>query len=217
MICGRDIWAVVPVKLLTQAKQRLAPSLPTPMRQALVLAMLMDVLEALGEVEGLGVAVATSDPRLAGIAAAAGAAVFADNADDGYTAAAASAGQRLAREGRAGMMILPGDVPGITAAEIRQVLAAHRPGHACTIVPSRDRTGTNAIFMTPPGAVPLAFGPNSFHRHCEGARRAGIEPVVLRFAGIGLDLDEMEDVATFLRSTAPTHTRAALTRGVAVP
>jgi len=41
-----EIWAVIPVKETHDAKQRLASALSAPLRQALALAMLKDVLDA---------------------------------------------------------------------------------------------------------------------------------------------------------------------------
>ena len=41
------LWAVVPVKELDRAKERLGPVLPPRLRQSLMLAMLEDVLESL--------------------------------------------------------------------------------------------------------------------------------------------------------------------------
>ena len=57
------VWAVVPVKETGQAKERLAPLLPPPMRRQLVLAMLEDVMAALAGAAGLaGVSLVTADP-----------------------------------------------------------------------------------------------------------------------------------------------------------
>ena len=59
-----DVWAVIPVKETTGAKQRLAPVLSAELRQALAQAMLEDVLEAVAGVDGLGGTVlVTVDPH----------------------------------------------------------------------------------------------------------------------------------------------------------
>src|SRR5579875_3859931 len=57
-----DLWAVVPVKELERAKERLAPLLAPALRRALMLAMLEDVLAALAATPPLaGIVVATVD------------------------------------------------------------------------------------------------------------------------------------------------------------
>src|SRR5262249_53198530 len=107
-----DIWAVVPVKDTASAKQRLAPAAPAAFRRALALAMLEDVLEALAGARGLaGRLLVTTDPDAIRLAARYEAQCIDDGAADGHTGAVTAAGLRLLREGRSGMLTLPGDIP----------------------------------------------------------------------------------------------------------
>lgn len=205
------LWAVVPVKELGRAKMRLASLLPPETRQALMLAMFEDVLASLGAVQGLaGVAVVTMEPAARRIAVEYGARVIETGARDGHTGAVAAAARRLAEEGCCGMLTLPGDIPLVTAGEIVQIIEAHAAPPAFTIVPSRDERGSNAIICSPPDAVPLRFGENSFFPHLAAAKACGIRPTVLRLPGIALDVDTPEDLAAFARLPSPTRARAVL-------
>jgi 2-phospho-L-lactate guanylyltransferase (CobY/MobA/RfbA family) len=47
--------------------------------------------------------------------------------------------------------------------------------------------------------MPLTFGEPSFSNHVERARSAGIEPLILRLPGLGLDVDGPEDLETLAR------------------
>jgi 2-phospho-L-lactate guanylyltransferase len=86
------IWLVVPVKDTSAAKQRLAPALPPPLRQALALAMLEDVLAAVAELPGLaGRLLVTTDPAARFLAARYGAQCMAEGADAGHTGAVTAA------------------------------------------------------------------------------------------------------------------------------
>lgn len=206
-----DLWAVVPVKERDRAKERLAPLLPPDMRQALALAMLDDVLSALAAASGLaGVIVVTVDREARRLALGYGARILEDGARTGHTGAVIAAGSLLAAQGHAGMLTLPGDIPLVTAAEIGQVVAAHRPAPSFTIVPAHDEGGSNAILLSPPDAVPLRFGVDSFFPHLRAAEVQGIRPTVLRLPGIALDIDNPEDLAAFARQPSPTRTRALL-------
>jgi 2-phospho-L-lactate/phosphoenolpyruvate guanylyltransferase len=203
------IWAVVPVKDTAAAKQRLAASLPAYLRQGLALAMLEDVLAALAEVSGIaGRLVVTTDPAATALAARYGAKCMTEGATDGHTGAVMEAARRLAGEGRAGMLTLPGDIPLVTAAEIGAILAAHRPPPSFTIVPSHDERGSNAILMSPPDAVPLRFGEDSFFPHLAAAQARGIVPTVVHLPGIALDIDNPADLAHF--AEIGSRTRAGL-------
>ena len=71
---------------------------------------------------------------------------------------------------------------------------------AFTIVPARDRMGSNAVLCSPADAVPLRFGDDSFFPHLDAARARGIEPEVVRLPRIALDIDTPEDLALFLRA-----------------
>jgi 2-phospho-L-lactate guanylyltransferase len=205
------IWAVVPVKERDRAKERLAPLLPPELREALALAMLEDVLSAVTAASGLaGIILVTVDPAARQLARRYGARIIEDGARSGHTGAVAAAARLLAAERHAGMLTLPGDIPLVTADEIGQVVAAHPPAPSFTIVPSHDEGGSNAILLSPPGAVPLRFGVDSFFPHLRAAEERGIRPNVLRLPGIALDIDNPEDLAVFIQHPSLTRTRALL-------
>ncbi|MGD9615588.1 MAG: 2-phospho-L-lactate guanylyltransferase [Alphaproteobacteria bacterium] len=214
MIDAADIWAVVPVKDTAAAKTRLAPALPAELRQGLALAMLEDVLAALAEARGLaGRLLVTTDPAARELASRYGAHCLADGARDGHTGAVAAAARHLAAEGCGAMLTLPGDIPLVTAAEIERLIAAHLeasrwPAPSFTIAPSHDEMGSNAIILSPPDAVPLRFGDDSFRPHLAAAWASGIEPTVVKLPGIALDIDNPADLAHF--SQLGSRTRAGL-------
>jgi 2-phospho-L-lactate guanylyltransferase len=202
------IWAVVPVKEFDGAKQRLSPYLSPDERRALATIMLEDVLDAVSRVQKLaGVLVVTVDSVATSLADRYGARVVADGARDGHTGAVTAAARLLVREGQAGMMTLPGDIPRVSSAEIAATLAAHRAAPAFTIVPAHDDLGSNTIVCSPPDAVPLRFGEDSFYPHLDAARAQGIEPLVVRHPGIGMDIDNPVDLVAFLKISPPLPTR----------
>jgi len=64
------------------------------------------------------------------------------------------------------------------------------------LAPCRHGTGTNALFLRPPDLIAPGFGADSFRRHCDLARRAGLEPVIVRMPGLAFDLDTPLDWQT---------------------
>ena len=215
MNASRKICAVVPVKETTDAKQRLAAVLSAAQRRELALAMLEDVLAALAGVRELaGILVVTVDPAASAMAARLGARVSAGGARDGHTGAVMAAARLLAAEG-CDLLELPGDIPLVTADDIRHVIAAHvTAAHgdapAFTIVPARDELGSNAVLCSPANAVPLRFGDNSFYPHLAAARACGIEPKVVHLPRIALDIDTPEDLALLVATPSRTRARALL-------
>jgi 2-phospho-L-lactate guanylyltransferase len=201
-----EVWAIVPVKLTGGAKQRLAPIASAALRQELALAMLEDVLEAVAGVNGLGgIILVTVDAQAEALARRYGAATIVDGAYDGHTGAVVAGARHLIAQGHCTMLTLPGDLPLIATSEIEQLIAAHGPAPAFTIAPAHDDLGSNAILMSPPDAVPLRFGENSFFPHLAAARAAGIEPCVVRLPGIAFDIDNPQDLHHFARLGSQTR------------
>ena len=209
------IWAVIPVKELAGAKQRLAAFLTQDERHRLAVTMLEEVLDALVNTRRLaGIALVTLDPHATAIATRQGWRVITEGVRTSHTGAVDAGRSILAAEGIAGILTLPADIPAATAAEIDAALAAHSAftPRAFTIVPAHDELGSNTVIVSPPLAVELRFGDNSYFPHLEAARAAGITPTIIQQPGIAMDIDHPADLAAFLRlpQSAGTRTRALL-------
>jgi 2-phospho-L-lactate guanylyltransferase len=205
------IHAVVPVKALAAAKQRLAGVLSASARRDLALAMVEDVMAVLAAARGLaGIVVVTEDRDAAAVVARFGARVLAENATDGQTAAVTAAARVLARDGE-GMLAIPADLPLIEPDDVHRVLQCAAT-HRFAIVPAHDGRGSNAVLCLPADIVALRFGGESCAAHLAAARAGGIEPVTLDLPRIALDIDEPADLDRFLAIPSRTHARAALAR-----
>lgn len=209
----KDIWAVIPVKETSGAKQRLAPGVPAELRQELALTMLEDVLDAISHAQGLaGIAVVTLDSRATSLANSYGARILTGGARNGHTGSVAAAAMQLAGEGVGGIMQLPGDIPLATADEFTLIATMHADAPSFTIAPSHDKFGSNTVLVSPPLAVPLTFGDDSFYPHLKTARSHGIEPLVVYLPGVMRDIDNPEDLKVFAEQRSSTRTQAFLDR-----
>ncbi len=208
--------ALIPVKRLEQSKSRLLPELADAARQALTLAMLEDLIEALARSGCIDrIVVTTPDPQVARRAEAAGAEVLI-RPEPGLNAALEDAAQRLAPAPDEALLIVLGDVAGALPEDLRQLvcaagsLPATRAG--IWLAPSADG-GTSALLLRPARAIPFCFGPASAARHREAARAANVAYHELALASLAIDLDQPEDLAAFLASPGGgTRTRALLER-----
>lgn len=188
------IVAVIPMKPLSLAKRRLANLLPQPELQALVRAMLCDVLKAVhasGQVDKSFVV--TADPAIAAIANKYGAGHILEDSPVGLNDAVTLAARHIEKLNSETMLVLPGDVPLVTAAEIDELVLLSR-NHGLGIVAAHDGDGTNALLLAPPGAIFPSFGVGSFARHLTAAEAAGIEVVACKFIGLGRDIDTRKDL-----------------------
>jgi 2-phospho-L-lactate/phosphoenolpyruvate guanylyltransferase len=201
------IVAAVPIKDLNVAKQRLASVLTLAEREQLARAMLRDVLRALGGAGFDHVWVVTREPAVEAIARVLGAEPLAEAENRGHTAAVALAQAEAARRGARVFLTVPGDVPRVTADELKELAGAAGDG-APAFVPSRSGLGTNGVALAPPGAMPLTFGESSFARHLDTARARNLAPRVLTLSGLGLDIDTPEDLTALAAETVTTETGA---------
>jgi 2-phospho-L-lactate guanylyltransferase len=185
------IFCIIPAKPYSEAKSRLSPALSEDQREAVSRWLLRRTvgvaLQALEQV-----VVVSRDRRALSDAKARGATGLLE-ATPGLNAALAHADRFARVQGAAGVLVLPADLPRLSAADLEALLALAAAAPAAVIAPCRHGTGTNALLLRPAGLIPFAFGPGSFARHCRSARAAGVEPAVCRRAGLAFDLDTPED------------------------
>lgn len=204
--------AAVPVKDLAAAKQRLVPVLAPAERRALARAMLADVLAALTAAGLDAVWVVTADPEVRALAGEAGAEVLAEEANRGHTAAVAAAQAEAGRRGARCFLTVPGDVPCLRVEEVAALVADPPPAPAAVFAPSRSGRGTNGVVLVPPGAMPLTFGEPSFDNHLAVGRRRGLAVAVRRLPGLGLDIDDADDLRALLIEGPDTGSGRLLAR-----
>jgi 2-phospho-L-lactate/phosphoenolpyruvate guanylyltransferase len=203
--------AVLPVKRFVEAKRRLATGIDDERREAVVAAMLDDVLEAIGEARSIERPIVVSDePRAASDASAAGAEVVPDPGEGGHSGAALAGIAHAERLGAECVVLLPGDCPLLEPRELDRLLTGV-PATYVAIVTDRHGTGTNALVLAPPRAIRPAFGEGSRARHVEAARDAGVPFAVEELASLALDLDTPADVVALTRELAAGRGRAKRT------
>jgi 2-phospho-L-lactate guanylyltransferase len=209
--------AVLPIKTYARAKHRLSEAVDVPDRRALAEAMVGDVLETLPAVPGLDRVIAvTAEPRAASAAIEAGAEVVHDPDEAGQSAAALIGIRAALGAGAGRVLLVPGDCPALDAEEVGTLLA--RQGRAgVVIVPDRHGAGTNALLLSPPDVIEPSFGPGSFARHAARAHAAGTVVRVAEIRSLGLDVDTAEDLqalrdALAARPDAAPRTRELLAR-----
>ena len=198
---------LVPVKNLSNAKQRLAEVLDQPARTRLAQAMLEDVLDAVAASGVDEAALVTSDPFAMELAGRLGFEIIRDDVNGGETDAIAMATRVCEARGIETTLVIPGDIPLIEPEDIRAIYDG-APRRGSVLVPSSDERGTNAVLRRPAGLFPLRFGNDSFAPHRAAGRAAGHECVVLSLPRIGLDIDTPEDLRRL--AEAPGNKRSQL-------
>ncbi len=181
------------------AKSRLAARLGPSDRQALVEAMLADMLFALRECpEVTRVYVSTPTPALARVAARLNAVVLLEPAESDLNLAFEAARTRIAAvEPESIVAFLPGDLPRLDANELARCAAAAKGG-VVVVAPTLADGGTGALVFRADTPFRFAFGPDSLDRHLSVARALGAETRVMPAPSLGFDLDQPSDLEAFL-------------------
>lgn len=193
--------AVIPIKQLQDAKQRLSGLLNSEERKRLFRAMVEDVLTAVEACTYIDtIVVVTNDQEVAALARGFGAEIRPEPAPPGLIEAVTETGKQLAAEGVGCMIFLPGDVPLVTPEELEVVLEgfglSDKPEFM--IVPASDLGGSNCVACSPPDCMSFGFGIDSFRKHLALARNLGIDPQVTKLPGIGLDIDTPLDISELM-------------------
>ena len=199
------MWAVIPVKQISNAKQRLSPFLSKEERRDFFSAMLEDVLSMMVKIDFFKkIILATNCPNAISIARLHGITHFETGPDDGLNQAAGETVNHLLENGIRDMFLIPADIPLITEEEINSAIKAHPSAPSLTIVPSRDKLGSNCLLLSPPSMMPLKFGPDSYFRHLEIAKSNGLKINPMELPGFGLDIDEPKDLFELLKAEGNT-------------
>ena len=188
----RPATVAIPVRSLEGAKSRLGAALDAEERRDLVERLLRRTIAAALATPGVSeVVVVSPDPEALGVAAAAGARPV-EQRSRGLNpslqeARDAAAGERL--------LIVPADLPGVTAEALLRILAAGdvAGSPSVVLVPDRHGRGTNALLLDPPDVIDPAFGGDSRAGHAWLASSADAAFAEVRDV-LALDIDTPDDL-----------------------
>jgi 2-phospho-L-lactate/phosphoenolpyruvate guanylyltransferase len=192
---ARRVVAVVPVGTFDGAKSRLGETLDAEERRDLATRLLARTLEAALSTPGIDeVLVVTPDDEVRQLAARAGARPIRQQSQ-GLNAGLRQARDEVLASGADALLIVPIDLPLISAEALQAVLAPldepTRP--LVVLVPDRHGRGTNALLVAPPDAIEFGFGGDSRRAHAACAADAGARFVELD-GPLSLDIDTPDDL-----------------------
>jgi 2-phospho-L-lactate guanylyltransferase len=192
------LWTIVPARGLTAGKSRLAPVLNAAVREALNRELLERTLAVVSEWCGAPQRCFVVSPcsRALALARDAGATAVREGARAvGLNRAVRLGVARAAAQGATHVLILPADLPHVTADALSALAnPAGRLKHV-VLAPDKTGSGTNALLIGVGTGFKYAFGPASFAAHRAAAKRAGLTTSIVRRAELEYDLDTPDDLA----------------------
>jgi 2-phospho-L-lactate guanylyltransferase len=189
------IWAIVPVKPLRRGKSRLAGMLTEDQRTRLNRYLLEHILTILNEVSEIEhTLVVSRDPTALALTRLMGGRTVLEGGVPQFNTALKRATAVARAHGAHAVLILPADLPLITASDVRRLLRRGQKPPVVVIAPDRRDNGTNGLLVNPAGLIEYGYGPGSNHCHAERAAEAGARVEIIPSKAIGLDLDLPEDL-----------------------
>jgi 2-phospho-L-lactate guanylyltransferase len=206
------IWAVVPAKPLGLGKSRLAGVLSGRERRALSERLLRHVLGAVVAAVGAPRTIVVSrDATVLALARGLGARPLRERGAGDLNRALHQGARAAARHGADAVLLVFGDLPLVTPAELRGMITTAGRAPAVVAAPDRAGSGTNALLVAPPGALGFRFGVRSLERHRRAALRRRCRWHLACAPGLAFDVDRPADyreLARLLQSGARTNVRA---------
>ena len=217
-----DIWALIPVKSLYRSKIRLAHLLTAEQRAQLIYGLLQQELAILSKIPDISeILVISGDSAVRSLARQYGALVEEEPEPQGLNAAVKRGMTIAAANGASGALILPVDLPFVTATEVTMIVNAglgkrtadletddallwsggKGNGRILAISADEDGAGTNALFLDPRMEFTFHYGPGSFQLHIQEAERRGLGVHIVSAPGLQFDLDTEKDWFIYQTST----------------
>jgi 2-phospho-L-lactate guanylyltransferase len=195
--------ALIAIKGRSQCKSRLAEVLPPAQRLQLVRSMLDGVISAARNARTVRHILIVSPER---DCVPGDIPVLADTGG-GLNGSLSAAHMTLQDFGCQEVVVLPADLPHVTANDIDEMVRIGRSG-GFAIAPDAAGIGTNALYIRSPQSFSFRFGPDSRRLHLEQAINLGLNPRVVQCAGLEFDVDSPDDLINLLESAWPTHLQA---------
>jgi len=200
-----NVWALIPVKVLERSKTRLASVLQPQECARLSRAMFMDVLDAMEKAQHINhIAVLTNDVDATELATRLSHLVIADESEGELCAGLNAAALQIAKLGADTVLVMPGDLPTVTAEDIDKLIEKHSGG--VSICPAIRDGGTNALICSPPDAMPFQFGSDSARKHLEKATERGMANARFPMHAFFRDIDTPDDLAWLARQDSSGNT-----------
>lgn len=199
--------ALVPFKNFLDSKQRLRSVLADSERCALVAAMLEDTLNAVKNSQALDAYFLVSDDKQAQqLALDLGWQIMSEPEGANSLNSAVQGTATLLRANFDGMLVVHGDLPLLTSAQIRQLCEVHKghsrlPASHLTIVPDGNQEGSNCMLLSPADAISFQYGHLSFEKHLALAHASNIQSLQLTLSSAALDIDEPQDLSALRLSS----------------
>ena len=192
----KKIAAVIPMKNLHFAKSRLSTILTLQQRKNLIFFLLDITTKALKESRLITeIIVVSSDKTIENFSFENRLKFIKEDSDSGVNNAVILADRYCIDNDIGANIVIPHDLPFISAKEIDQICTISEKYPKCIIIcPSKRFDGTNILFRKPPNVIKTFYDDNSYMNHLKEAQKHNIPIESLELDNLMFDIDTREDL-----------------------
>jgi 2-phospho-L-lactate guanylyltransferase len=194
-------WLVIPVKSLRDGKTRLSSVLDPVKRRAFMDRLLVRTLNQAATFPGLDrtlIVSACDETRARAIALGAHSL---DESGCGLNAALKLAHASIRQQDATQLIVVPCDLPFLRAEDLQHLSQLATSGNI-VIAPDRRMRGTNGLCFDATLEFSFEFGPDSYARHKNNARRLQRDYASAERPGLAFDVDTPDDLAELQKRDA---------------
>jgi 2-phospho-L-lactate guanylyltransferase len=189
------IAAVIPMKSLHSAKSRLSTILTAQQRKNLAMYLLDATIKELKKSNFISEIIIVSNDKAVKNYSCLNNLKFMRDSDEGVNKAVILADNYCIDNGINANIVIPPDLPFISAKEIDEICTISNKYHKCIIIcPSKRFDGTNILFRKPPDVIKTHYDDNSYMNHLKEADKFKIPIETLDIVKLRFDLDTKEDL-----------------------
>lgn len=189
------IAAVIPMKCLHSAKSRLSNILTAKQRKNLAMYLLDATIKELKKSDFISEIVIVSSDEAVKHYSCLNNIKFIKDWDEGVNKAVMLADKYCINNGINANIVIPPDLPFVSAKEIDKICIISNKYHKCIIIcPSKRFDGTNILFRKPPGVIKTHYDNNSYMNHLKEASKIKIPIESLDIVKLMFDLDTEDDL-----------------------
>lgn len=189
------IAAVIPMKCLHSAKSRLSNILTAKQRKNLAMYLLDATIKELKKSDFISEIVIVSSDEAVKHYSCLNNLKFIKDWDEGVNKAVMLADKYCIDNGINANIVIPPDLPFVSAKEIDKICIISNKYHKCIIIcPSKRFDGTNILFRKPPGVIKTHYDNNSYMNHLKEASKIKIPIESLDIVKLMFDLDTEDDL-----------------------
>ena len=189
------IAAVIPMKSLHSAKSRLSNILTAQQRKNLAMYLLDATIKEIKKSCIISEIIIVSNDKAVKNYSCLNNLIFIKDSEEGVNKAVILADNYCIDNGIDANIVIPHDLPFISAKEIDKICTMSNKYHKCIIIcPSKRFDGTNILFRKPPDVIKTHYDDNSYMNHLKEAYKFKIPIESLDIVKLRFDLDTKEDL-----------------------